>query len=101
MAFVKRESLVKNVDLSPALSKPAMVSAVLLSSLKRLLAEGGSEGLASEIVSISEKDGAISIRATGPLVASALRLRQGAIETAFSETLARFGRKGTTTVKIR
>ena len=94
-------AFVGNTDFSSALSKPAAVSALLLSTLKRVLAEEGAAELAEDVVSISEKDNAISVRTKGPLVANALKLRSGKIETAFAEALARFGRKGTVTVRIR
>lgn len=94
-------AFVGNMDFSSALSKPAAVSALLLSTLKRVLSEEGASELTEDVVSISEKDNVVSIRTGGPLVASALKLRSGKIETAFTEALARFGRKGTLTVRIR
>lgn len=92
---------VGNMDFSSALSKPTAVSALLLSTLKRVLSEEGESELAEDVVSVSEKDNAVSIRTKGPLVASALKLRSGKIETAFTEALSRFGRKGTVTLRIR
>jgi hypothetical protein len=94
-------AFVTNVDFSSALSKPGAYSAVLVASLRRLLDEEGCSGFAEEIISLSEKNGKVAIRVTGPLVASALSLRQGKIEAAFEETLSKFGRKGKISVRIR
>lgn len=94
-------AFVKNVDFSSALSSPAAYSALLFGSLRRLLSEEGCPELAEEVVSVSERGGTVAVKVSGPLVASALSMRQGKIEAAFSETLARFGRKGKISVRIR
>ena len=62
--YLSDMAFVKNVDLSSALSKPAAVSAVLSSTLKKILAEDGGGDLSGEIVSISEKDGMVVIKAS-------------------------------------
>ena len=85
MAFVGGSA-----DFSSVLSNPAAVSALLFATLKRVLAEDGEAGLAEGVLSVSEKDNVVCVRADGPLVASALRLRASKIESAFSEALARF-----------
>ena len=83
-------AFVGNVDFSSVLSNPAAVSALLFSTLKRVLSEDGETALAEGVVSISEKDNAVIVRTDGPLVASALKLRASRIETAFAEALGRF-----------
>lgn len=68
-------AFVRNVDFAKVLSKPAAVAAILLSTLRKILEEEGEGELVDGVVSISEKDGRIAIKTSGPLVASALRLR--------------------------
>lgn len=94
-------AFVRNVDFASVLSNPVAVSALLTATLRKALEADGAGEFASEILSVSEKGGKISVRTTGPLVASALRLRQGKIETALVSALAKFGYRGTVSVHFR
>lgn len=55
-------AFVRNVNFSPVLSKPAAVSALLSSTLRKLLEEEGEPALFAGVVSISETDGKVVIK---------------------------------------
>lgn len=55
-------AFVRNVNFSPVLSKPAAVSALLSSTLRKLLEEEGEPNLFDGIVSISETEGKVVVK---------------------------------------
>ncbi len=57
-------AFVRNVNFSPVLSKPAAVSALLSSTLRKLLEEEGDPRLFDGVVSISETEGKVVVKAS-------------------------------------
>ncbi len=55
-------AFVRNVNFSPVLSKPAAVSALLSSTLRKVLEEEGEAALFAGVDSICESDGKIVIK---------------------------------------
>lgn len=55
-------AFVRNVNFSPVLSKPAAVSALLSSTLRKLLEEEGEPNLFDGVVSISETEGKVVVK---------------------------------------